>query len=84
MQEKPNIVITRSRRPEPAVRNFAFTADMLPADGALKDYRQHAWETYSRLAMPSVTEWAIVNEETIAKIDRSDPQTTSIPNRNSR
>jgi len=58
MQEKPKIVITRSRRPEPAVRNFAFTADMLPADDSLKDYRRHAWETYVRLAMPSVTEEA--------------------------
>jgi Fe-S cluster assembly protein SufD len=58
MEEKPKIVITRSRRPEPAVRNFTFTSDMLPADGALKKYRQHAWDTYSRLAMPSVTEEA--------------------------
>jgi Fe-S cluster assembly protein SufD len=58
MEEKPKVVITRSRRPEPAVRNFAFTADMLPADGALKEYRRHAWETYSRLAMPAATEEA--------------------------
>ena len=58
MEEKPKIVITRARRPEPAVRSFSFTADMLPTDGVLKDYRQHAWETYTRLAMPSVTEEA--------------------------
>jgi Fe-S cluster assembly protein SufD len=31
---------------------------MVPTDGVLKDYRQHAWETYARLAMPSVTEEA--------------------------
>jgi len=58
MEEKPRIVITRSRHPESVTRNFAFTSDMVPAEGALKDYRQHAWETYSRLAMPSVTEEA--------------------------
>ena len=58
MEEKPRIVITRSRRPEPAAPAFAFTSAMLPADGALKDYRQHAWEVYSRLAMPSLTEEA--------------------------
>jgi Fe-S cluster assembly protein SufD len=58
MEEKPKIVITRSRRPEPSVRNFTFSSDMLPADEALKKYRQHAWETYARLAMPSVTEEA--------------------------
>ena len=58
MEEKPRIVITRSRRPEPAAPAFAFTSAMLPADGALKDYRQHAWKVYSRLAMPSLTEEA--------------------------
>ena len=58
MEEKPKIVITRAHRPETAARNFAFTSAMIPAEGALKDYRWHAWETYSRLAMPSVTEEA--------------------------
>jgi len=58
MEEKPRIVITRSRHPEPAAPAFAFTSAMVPADGALKDYRQHAWEVYSRLAMPSLTEEA--------------------------
>jgi Fe-S cluster assembly protein SufD len=58
MEEKPKVVVTRTRRPEPAARNFAFTADMVPAEGALKDYRTHAWETYSRLVMPAVTEEA--------------------------
>jgi Fe-S cluster assembly protein SufD len=58
MEEKPKIVITRARRPEPTLRNFAFTSAMVPADGVLKDYRLHAWETYLQLAMPSVTEEA--------------------------
>ncbi|MGB8214875.1 MAG: Fe-S cluster assembly protein SufD [Anaerolineales bacterium] len=58
MMEKPKVVITRSRRPEAAARNFAFTGDMVPSGGALKSYRGRAWETYSRLAMPSVTEEA--------------------------
>ena len=58
MLEKPKVVITRSRRPEPTVRNFAFTSDMLPADAFLKNYRTHAWETYSHLGMPAVTEEA--------------------------
>ena len=58
MLEKPKIVISRTRRPEPAIRDFAFTAAMLPADGALNEYRQHAWETYSDLAMPNVREEA--------------------------
>ena len=58
MLEKPKIVISRTRRPEPATRNFIFTEAMLPTEGALKDYHTHAWETYSRLAMPNVTEEA--------------------------
>ena len=58
MIEKPKVVITRTRRPEPTARTFAFSADMLKADGALKDYRAHAWETYSRLGMPAANEEA--------------------------
>jgi Fe-S cluster assembly protein SufD len=58
MEEKPRVVVTRSRRPEPAAQAFAFTANMLPAGEALKDYRQHAWETYNRLAMPTMTDEA--------------------------
>ena len=58
MEKKSKIVITRAHRPEPAVRIFTFTSALVPADGALRDYRQHAWETYSRLTMPSVTEEA--------------------------
>ena len=58
MEEKPKIVITRTRRPEPSVRDFGFNATMLPAGGALDAYRAHAWETYSHLAMPNVKEEA--------------------------
>ena len=58
MEEKPKIVVTRTRRPEAAAKGFRFTAAQLPADGVLKDYRQHAWETYARLPFPSVTEEA--------------------------
>jgi Fe-S cluster assembly protein SufD len=56
MEEKPKVIITRTRQPEPEARKFAFTADMLPAEGALKPYRKHAWETYTRLAIPRVNE----------------------------
>jgi Fe-S cluster assembly protein SufD len=58
MEEKPKIVISRTRRPEAAVRDFALTVDMLPTEAALKPYRQHAWETYVRLAIPGVSEEA--------------------------
>jgi Fe-S cluster assembly protein SufD len=61
MQAKPRIVISRTRPgagAQPVAKDFAFTVDMLPAQGALRDYRQHAWEAYTRLLMPSVSEEA--------------------------
>ncbi|MFH1524506.1 MAG: Fe-S cluster assembly protein SufD [Chloroflexota bacterium] len=58
MEDKPRIVINRARRPEPAVKDFAFTADMIPANGALDEYRRHAWEVFSHLPMPTTAEEA--------------------------
>ncbi len=58
MEEKPKIVITRTRQPEAAERKFAFSADMLATEGALKTYRKQAWDTYTRLSMPRVSEEA--------------------------
>jgi Fe-S cluster assembly protein SufD len=58
MEEKPKVVVTRTRRPDVAAKTLPFTADMLPADGALQEYRQHAWESFNRLPFPSVTEEA--------------------------
>jgi Fe-S cluster assembly protein SufD len=65
MPEKPKIIISRTRRPagevgtvETTSKEFAFSAEMLPAPGALQPYHQHAWETYTRLEMPSVREEA--------------------------
>jgi Fe-S cluster assembly protein SufD len=56
MEEKPKVIITRTRQPEAAERKFTFSADMLPAEGALKAYHKQAWETYARLAIPRVNE----------------------------
>jgi Fe-S cluster assembly protein SufD len=56
MEEKPKVIITRTRRPETAAREFAFTRENLPAEGGLKDYREHAWDVYSRLAIPTTVE----------------------------
>jgi len=54
MEEKSHIVIaSRTRRPEPSANNFAFTAEMIPAFGALDEYRRRAWETFNRLPLPT-------------------------------
>ncbi len=57
MEEKTKVVLTRPRRPEPATREFAFSADMIPT-GALEAYRRRAWDTYARLPIPTPAEEA--------------------------
>lgn len=58
MEEKPKVVVTsRSRRPDAAAKEFAFSqADV--RDGALAEYRQRAWQAYTRTAMPVTTDEA--------------------------
>lgn len=56
MIEKPKVVVTRNRRPEAAARDFAFTREMLPAFGALDEFRRKAWQTYASLPMPTTSE----------------------------
>jgi Fe-S cluster assembly protein SufD len=56
MIEKPKVVVTRTRRPEAAARDFTFTQEMLPAFGALDEFRRKAWQTYASLPMPTTSE----------------------------
>ncbi len=59
MEEKPKVVVTtRSRRPDAAARQFAFTQDQVRATGALKEYRERAWKAYQRIVMPTTSEEA--------------------------
>lgn len=58
MQEKPKIVVARTRRTEAPAKTFVFTAGMVPASGVLADYRQKAWQTFNRLSLPSMAEEA--------------------------
>jgi Fe-S cluster assembly protein SufD len=58
MDEKPKVVVARTRRSEAPAKAFAFTNAMIPASGVLADYRQAAWQTFNRLPMPSLTEEA--------------------------
>jgi Fe-S cluster assembly protein SufD len=58
MEEKPKVVVTHTRRPEAAAKSFTFTAALVPAGGALKEYRLHAWETFTRLPFPSAADEA--------------------------
>ena len=58
MEEKPKVIVTRTRRAETPVKTFPFTTGMVPLSGVLADYRQKAWQSFNRLSMPSMSEEA--------------------------
>ena len=60
MQERPRVVVTKTRRAETPAREFAFaTQQALPeASGALAAYRSKAWDALGKQALPDVTQEA--------------------------
>lgn len=58
MQEKPRVVVSRTRRPE-GPREFAFSeADFPAAGGVLAAYQSRAWEAFKKQGLPDVTQEA--------------------------
>lgn len=60
-KETPKIVTRARRRDESAVREFAFTQEMVRSAGMsefIRNYRMQAWQTYQSLPMPAVKEEA--------------------------
>jgi Fe-S cluster assembly protein SufD len=56
MQEKPKVVITKTRGVESAAKDFAFTeADIPAASGLVASYRARAWAAFKRQTLPDVT-----------------------------
>ncbi|HSB00661.1 MAG TPA: Fe-S cluster assembly protein SufD [Anaerolineales bacterium] len=59
MQEKPKIVVSRTRRAESAATDFAFTeADVRAAGEPIAAYRTLAWNAFKRLSLPETTQEA--------------------------
>jgi Fe-S cluster assembly protein SufD len=59
MQEKPKVVVSRTRRAETAAKDFAFTeADVRFANDSVASYRTLAWNAFKRLSLPVTTEEA--------------------------
>lgn len=58
MEEKPRVVVTKSRRSEIPTKKFTFSQEMVSANGILANYRRNAWETFNRLSLPVMTEEA--------------------------
>jgi Fe-S cluster assembly protein SufD len=57
MEEKPKVVVSRTRRTEATTPAFGFTQEMLaPGSGTIADYRTRAWEAFKRLPIPLTTE----------------------------
>lgn len=60
-KENPKIVTRTRRRDEAAVKDFAFTQEMVRSAGMsefIRNYRLEAWKTYQSLPMPTVKEEA--------------------------
>ncbi len=58
MEEKPKVIVSsRSRRADAASKEFAFSQSDVRA-GTLTEYRQRAWQAYTRAAMPSASDEA--------------------------
>jgi Fe-S cluster assembly protein SufD len=60
MEEKPKVVVSRTRRAETAVREFSFTPVMIRNPGGdLGAYRTRAWEAFKRQPLPdtSIEAW---------------------------
>jgi Fe-S cluster assembly protein SufD len=59
MQEKPKVVVTRTRRAESAAKDFAFTeADIRAAGDSVAAYRTLAWNAFKRHSLPDTTQEA--------------------------
>ena len=59
MQEKPKVVVTRTRRAESAGKDFSFSeAEVRSGSDSLSAYRSQAWSAFKRLSLPVNTEEA--------------------------
>ena len=59
MQEKPKVVVSRTRRAESAARDFAFTESDVRAGGdGTASYRALAWKAFKRYSLPDTTQEA--------------------------
>ena len=59
MQEKPKVVVSRTRRAESAARDFAFTeADIRATVDGIASYRTLAWNAFKRYSLPDTTQEA--------------------------
>ncbi|MBV6400456.1 MAG: hypothetical protein CNIPEHKO_00743 [Anaerolineales bacterium] len=59
MQEKPKVVISKTRRADSAAKDFAFAeSDVRMGQGAVASYRTSAWSAFRKHSLPLTTEEA--------------------------
>src|SRR5512138_95940 len=58
MQEKPKVVVSRTRRAETATKDFTFTEVDVRKVDSVAPYRTSAWEAFKRLSFPETTQEA--------------------------
>ena len=59
MQEKPKVVVSKTRRPISAVKDFNFTeSDIRAAGGPVASYRALGWNAFKRHSLPDTTQEA--------------------------
>ena len=59
MQEKPKVVVSRTRRADAATRDFVFTESDVRATGnGVASYRTLAWNAFKRFPLPDTTQEA--------------------------
>lgn len=56
MQEKPKVVISKTRRADSATKDFAFVeSDIRAGQGAVASYRTSAWSAFRKLSLPDTS-----------------------------
>jgi Fe-S cluster assembly protein SufD len=59
MEEKPKVVVSRTRRPEPAAKEFKFSESEIRAAGEpVASYRARAYDAFKRHGLPDTTQEA--------------------------
>jgi hypothetical protein len=59
MQEKPRVVVSRTRRADSAAKDFPFVeSDIRAAGDSVASYRTLAWNAFKRHSLPDTTQEA--------------------------
>jgi Fe-S cluster assembly protein SufD len=58
MEEKPRVIVSKTRQKGLLAKNFLFTAEMVKNSGVLAGYRSNAWQAFKSIPFPTLSEEA--------------------------